>query len=102
MPGAGVISTLSTTAQSMAWQHSSGYQSCAAAGVAVSTSTARNPFFDILDPRVSCGLCLPPRVISALGLSTRAHAVPAAHPHETPLANASFANGVPQLLQLGC
>jgi hypothetical protein len=59
--GAGTISTLSTTAQSMAWQHSIGYQSCAAAGVAVASSAARNHFFDIVDPRLVKGfVALPP------------------------------------------
>jgi hypothetical protein len=39
--GLGTISTLSTGAQSMAWQHSIGYQSCAKAGVATAISAAK-------------------------------------------------------------
>ena len=41
------ISTLSTGAQSMAWQHSIGYQSCAAAGVAAASKAAKSHFFDM-------------------------------------------------------
>src|SRR5215467_6371643 len=58
--GAGSISAFSTGAQSMAWQHSIGYQSWAAAGVIAASAAARNHFLDMPVPRcVSLLLVLP-------------------------------------------
>ena len=61
MPGPGIISTFSTGAQSMLWQHSIGYQSCAAAGVAAASRAGRSHFLDMEGPRldVRCSPLLP-------------------------------------------
>ena len=47
MVGALMISTFSTGAQSRPLQHSIGYQSCAATGVAAASRAAKSHFLDI-------------------------------------------------------
>ena len=71
-------------AQSIAWQHSIGYQSCAAAGVAAASRRAPGAiFWTCKSPRWSL-LCSPPlEFVSALVRSTQARC-------------SSAANGVPQ------
>src|SRR5262249_14499834 len=57
MVGCESISTFSTGAQSMLWQHSSGYQSWAAAGGARARSPARSHLVDIWVALFGLGAC---------------------------------------------